>query len=228
MNNYQKQQYQVFEKLEQEAATGETKATLVETRRDYASDKRICLTSIVFATPKIQQVIMDKIIEPLRQTDDRQYFFPPESLHITIQNVRTAGGSFTPEDVKKAKKVFQNIVPKYKSFVFELRGLLSLPTSLAIRAYSDKTLADLVFGLRKELAKAGVPDDKQYASTNILFGNMTVCRYTTEPNENFRAKVAESKTVDLGKLEVGEIDLITTSAVCHPDKTKILATYNLK
>ncbi|MFH2104782.1 MAG: hypothetical protein ABII72_00945 [Parcubacteria group bacterium] len=232
MNDYQKQQHEAFEQLEKEVRARETTVTLVETMADYAADQRLCLTSVVFPPPELQKTVLDNIIAPLKQADDRQCYYPPTSLHVTIQSIRTVPADFPPrfttEDIEKVKKVFQQVLSQHSSFTFKLKGLLELPTSLSIRAYSNKTLGDLALELRKELAKAGVPDNKQYISPDVVFGNMTICRYTTEPNEGFQTKIAELKTTDWGKLEVREINLITTSAVCHPDKTTILTTYNLK
>ncbi|MBU1177881.1 hypothetical protein KJ903_01550 [Patescibacteria group bacterium] len=232
MNNYQKQQHQVFEQLEKEVRAGKTTVTLVETMDNYATDQRLCLTSVVFLPPELQKIVTDKIIAPLKQADSRQYYYPPASLHITIQSIRTVPANFPPRftagDIVKVKKVFQQVVVEFRPFTFELRGLLEMPTSIAIRAYSDKILGNLALELRKRLAEAGVPDNKQYISPDIVFGNLTVCRYTTEPNDNFKTNIAELKTADWGELEVRKINLITTNAVCHPDKTKILATYNLK
>jgi len=230
MPAYQEKQHAVFEKLEKDAAAGQAKATFVEPLKDYAGDQKICLTSVVFLSPSLRQAVVEKIVGPLQNTDRRQYYSHFDSLHITTQNVRTIHQPplFTNQDIIKAKEVFQKVVPKYKVFNFNLRGLLELPTSLAIRAYSDSTLKDLVLELRQELRQAGVPDDKKYASEEVVFGNTTICRYTTKPNADFMSKVHELKNTEIGNLEVTKISLITTNVVCHPNKTKIIETYNLQ
>jgi len=161
--------------------------------------------------------------------DDRQYYFPSNSLHITTQNVRVVNDPplFTTENITKAKQIFSKIAAKYQPFTLELKGLLELPTSISVRGYSDKIFGDFVLELREELKKAGIPDDKKYSSKNIVFGNSTTCRFTKKPTESFFTKVKKLKNIEIGKFEIKTIALITTNAVCHPDKTSIIATYNL-
>lgn len=230
MFSYQQRQYELFEKLEKKFKKGKGKSTIVEPVEDYINDKRIGLTSVVFIPENLQKIIVSKIIEPLRKTDGNQYYFLPESLHLTIQNIRTVSDPplFTDEDVKKAKTVFDRTISKHEQFEFELKGLFELPTSLGIRGYSNETLKDLVLDLRKNLIEAGVPDNKKYESNEIFFGNITVCRYTSQPNDLFLGEIKNLKNVEIGRLNVKKISLITTNSICHPKVTNIIETFNLQ
>jgi len=177
MSKYQQLQETVFNQLEKDAKEGKASATFVEPRDDYAGDPGRCLTSVAFLSPTLRQTVIEKIIDPLKNIDDRQYYFPSDSLHITTQNVRVVNDPplFTAENIAKTKQIFSKVTAKYQPFTLELKGLLELPTSISIRGYSDKIFGDFVLELRKELKKAGIPDDKKYASPNIVFGNSTIC-----------------------------------------------------
>ena len=229
MSSYQEKQFKLFKELEKRFKKGEKPSSVVELMKDYASDNRICLTSVVFIPQKLQKTILQRIINPLKQADKRQYYYLPESLHLTIQNIKQEKlpPSFTNSDIEKVKKVFKEVIFKYKKFSFNLKGLFEMPTSLSICGYSNELLKHFVLESRGKLQQAGVPDDKKYASDNIFFGNITICRYTTKPNEDFFREVKKLKNINIEKIEVKRISLITTNSVCFPDKTEIIEKYDL-
>lgn len=225
---YQDRQRETIRAIEDAFKRGEVPSTIVESRKDYAKDNQIGLTSVSFVPKNIQNNTKNKLINPLCVQDDRQYFYLPQSLHLTVQNIRTINNPplFSSEDIEKAKFVFENIIPKHRKIKFVLKDLFELPTSLAVCAYSDESYRDLVAELREELVFAGVPDNKKYAS-DVIVGNVTVCRYTTTPTDEFIKTVKELKNIEIGELSVDKVFLITTNAVCYPSKTTILGEYPL-
>lgn len=229
MLSYQQKQLRLFSKLEKQFRQGQTPATLVTPSADYTDDKRICLTSVVFIPKNLQKVILEKIIKPLKNADPNQYYYLPQSLHLTIQNIRTVNLPllFTDGDIEKVKTVFAKTIPKYQPFEFDLEGLFELPTGISIRGFTSEVLGNLVMELRENLKKVGVADNKTYSSETV-FGNISVCRYyLKQPNASFFRKVKQLKNTKVGKLKVKTISLITTNCVCHPNFTKIIKTYNL-
>lgn len=226
---YQQKQRELFDRLEEKFKKGERPATIVEAVSDYINDNRICLTSVVFVQKTLRVIIDKKLIKPLREADPRQYYHLPQSFHLTIQNIRTINHPplFNDGDIAKAKIVFEKVIPKYRQFEFKLEGLFELPTSLGIRAFSDDTIKNLCFELRKRLKAVGVPDNKKYISDEIIIGNVSVCRYTQPPNNAFLAEVKKLKNVEIGQLPIKTISLITTNAVCHPKWTRIVKEFVL-
>lgn len=222
--NYQDKQEKIFREMEKTLKKGESEATIVEILSNYADDNQVCLTTVAFIPKHLGEKIKDKIIKPLKKADPTQYFYPRQSLHITIQNIRTIHRSplFTKNDIEKVKKAFSKIFPKHKSINFEIKGVLELPTSLSLKVFSDEKFHDLVMDLRKTLDRIGVPDNKKYFSENIVIGNITICRYIKKPNKLFQKKVEELKDIDIGQFTANKIYLITTNTVCHPNKTVII------
>lgn len=229
MDNYQAKQLKTTKRIEEGFKKGQTVSTVVETVSDYVSDDRICLTSVAFVPQNLEKIIIDKVINPLRETNPTQYFYIPNSFHVTINNIRTIANPplFNKEDIEKVKEVFKKVVPKYNSFTFELKRLFELPTSLAISAFSNETLKHLSLELRAELKKTGVPDNKTYLDEDIVIASATISRFTNIPNPGFKQKVKDLKEIEIGNFEVNKISLITTNAVCHPTKTKIIEEYLL-
>ena len=226
--NYQDKQKENIRNIEEAFKRGETPSTIVVPVADFANDEQICLTSVAFVSSLIRSNIIDKVVEPLRALDNRQYFYPPEPFHVTIQNIRVINNPphFGDEEIERAKEVFEKVIPKHSSIKFHLKGLFELPTSLAIPAYTDESFGDLVLELRQELERAGAPDDKKYAS-EVVLGSSTIFRYTTQPNDAFVEKIRDLKEIELGEFIAEKVNLITANSVCHPGKTKILGEYSL-
>lgn len=230
---FQKLQKDLFDRIEIQIKRGNFSSTLVA-MRNFDNDKSQCLTSVFFLSqikvlPEIQ-----KLIDKMRIADNRQYYYPKSSLHLTVQNVRTENVSplYNQEDIEKAKLVFAKIAPRHKPIRCHLKGLFELPTSIAIRGYTDESLKDLVLDLRQELISAGVPDNKKYASESVFFCNSTICRYQTQPNDKFFEIVKQYKEWNFGLVTIDRVSLITTNSVANPNHTNVilqvpLSSFNL-
>jgi len=175
MKPYEERQHELFEELESRFKKDRNSVEIVEPVSDYVSDNRICLTSVVFLPEYVAHKVNNRIIERFSGIDERQYFYVPESLHLTIQNVRTAHDPplFTKNDIEHVKRIFRKIVPRYNQFTFYLRGLFETPTSFSVRGYCSEDLHNLIVSLRKEMISEGVPDNKKYGSNDVFFGNIT-------------------------------------------------------
>lgn len=230
MMSYQEKQRLVIKEIEERFKRGETPSTIVQPVEDFAHDRQICLTCVEFIPEDIQEIMAHKLITPLKKADEKHYFYPPSSLHLTIQNIRTIHYPplFTQEDIETARRVLREIVTQYTPPVFHLKDLFQLPWSLSVCAYSDKTYGDMVLHVREALNQAGVPDDKRYASGDIVLGNVTFCRYHKKPNNSFIEKTEELKSIDIGRIRAQNIFLITTNSVCHPDHTEIIDRFSFR
>ncbi|MBU0707305.1 hypothetical protein KKG41_02960 [Patescibacteria group bacterium] len=229
-NDYLLQQKALVEELESSFARGDSKTTVVETQKDYANDDQICLTSIVFIPDEISSKVIQNISDPLKKIEPQQYFYPPGSMHLTIKNIRTISKPplFTQKDVIKVNELFNIIIPKFSVIEFRVEDVLLFPTSISLMAYSNDDLQKLVLALDKGLNEIDLPDDKTLLSDSIFWGNITVCRFTEKPNENFVSKVKKMRNMKIGKLKVEKISLVTCNAVCHPGSRKVISEYELK
>jgi len=229
MLSYYQQQTKLFNHLEKQFKKGMPVSEIVPIHKDYVNDDRICFTSVVFVPKNISKNIQKNFINPLQKIDNSQYYYPADSMHLTIQNVRTISSPklFTKDDIEKVKDLFKNIIPKFHKFKFRAEGIFETPTSLSVKCFSNSYLRDLVLALRIGLDKIGVPDNKNYGSDSVFFGNISFCRYYQKPTKDFFAQVHKLKNIEIGEMAVSKISLITTNAVASPQKTKIIAEYNL-
>lgn len=219
---WKQQQLAAMAALEQISSSDRSLKSVVEIQKDYVLDKRLCLTMVAFIPEDIAAQIEDELLTPLKQIDSDQYFYPPQSLHITIQNVRTISDppTFNQLDVGNIVNTVATVFDQSGPLHFELNGLLRLRTSLSIRAFSNEQLLPICRELRLKLAQAGYPDDKDYVSQDVVFGNITVCRYTHEPQPEF-IKALDRLPNFSAELKVEEVSLISTNAICHADSTKV-------
>ena len=190
----------------------------------------MCLTSVAFLPDDTAQDIHRSIVKPLSEMEPAHYYYTPDSMHITIKNVQTVHNppSFNDSDVRKVNRLFAELIPQHPSFSFSLEEVVPFQNSVTLIAYADVRLRDLVRKLDAGLNRIGVPDNKQYVSDDVYFGNVTLCRYTRPPSEKFREAVAEMAHRYKGVLEVEVIHLITCNSVCAPASRRILYSYSLR
>lgn len=229
-NDYPLQQKQLVEQLEHHFANGSGPSTVVEMQKDYANDDRICLTSVVFVPEHISRKIVSDVIERLRAIEPKQYFYSPESMHLTIKNVRTISKPplFSDLDIHRVDRLFSEIVPRFPVFEFSVEDVLLFPTSVSIMAYSSEALQKLVLCLDDGLKEIGIPDNKTYLSDCVYWGNITVCRFTQKPSVEFIQEMKKMRNMKIGKFVVEKINLLTCNAVCHPESKNVIHEYALK
>ena len=227
MADYRTQQKQIIDQLRLGAGQIEAKATVVPMKRDYRNDPATGLTSVTFLPDELGQVISQFVIEPLRAIEPDQYYYQPDSLHLTVKNVRSVHNPprFTRADVKKVDRLFAQVIPRHRYFSVQLEELVPFATSLCLIAYSDKRLLRIVQALDAGLAEIGVPDDKRYVSKEVIFGNVTLCRYVQPPSERFLNAVAERAHAFAAELRIDVVHLITCNAVCVPEFRNCIGSY---
>ncbi len=211
---YQQQQEALFNKIEEDFKNGLTPSQPLTPVADFTKDSRRCLTGIVFLPVEMQQLINEQIIGPLKAADPTLFYYPLDSLHLTVKNVRVISDppTYTDEEIQKSQEAFAEVIPNTPVFDFELKGLFDLPASVAIRGYSDEQLKFLIQALTQALNNRGIFDNKKYASNDVFFGNITFCRFDHQPNQAFQEKVRELKAIPLGTLLVEKVTLLTMNA----------------
>lgn len=109
--NYARKQKEILERLEALSWAGESPASSVPLSSDFENDARLCLTFLSFLPPAIKETVTT-LIEELKALDTNQYYYLPESLHITIQNVRRIADppTFTAADITAADRAFQESI----------------------------------------------------------------------------------------------------------------------
>lgn len=222
-STYREKQEMLMDSLESTAL-----ASTVPFNSDFANDPRLCLTCVAFLPAEIASAAESAVIRELRHTGPAHYSYPSPSLHLTVQNVRTISDppKFNDADIARIVQCFKLELANCASLEFEIDGLLRLPTSIALRAYCDESMLQLTRTLRRALNAMGMPDDKEYISDDVVFGNITVCRFGSAPDAAFLEAVNNIPRFT-AKFEATELALISTNAVCHPSKTTVFERFPL-
>ena len=170
-DDYAVQQHSLIQQLKLAFAEGSQQVSIVDMRQDYEQDAEMALTAVTFPAPELAAQIADQIIAPLRTIEPDHFYYSNDLLHLTIKNIRKMHQPprFTAADAQAVHQQFQHIIPTFPGFSMQLTGVMQLPTSVALLAYSSRILGDLIQALDRGLAEIGLPDDKQYISNTVFF-----------------------------------------------------------
>jgi hypothetical protein len=217
---YRLRQIELFALLEEKANRGEF-GSFIPIADNFADDERTSLAAIKFLPQSLSETIWRELSSPLKSIDGHQFFFAQDSLHMTVQNVRKVSDvlNFGRTQIDAARQVLRASAERFAPFKFSLEGLLVMPGSVAIRAIAEPRFGRFSRFVRDRLKQAGVADDKPYIDDDVIFGNITFCRFTREPSESFRIKLVELKSKSLGFVEIDSFTLATTNAICDLNKT---------
>lgn len=224
---YSEQQALMLQSIEDGFRAGQTPSTLVEMSKTYATDTDLCLSNVVFVPDLAMNGGVRELVEQLRMIDADQYLYPTASLHTTMKNVRTvhAPPLFTEEDIERLRPVLRQVASRYLPFEIEWRGLLALPTSLAIKGTSSEMYGSLVNDLHQALIDGGVPDNKKYASETVFAHISTICRYTHAPSVVWEEVVGRWKDASFGASPVESFSLVVCNAAAAPNSLRVVETF---
>lgn len=225
------QQKHLVEQLKNSSTAKSTQiASIVPIRANYKTDPALALTSVVFIPEDIAQQIHKAIIDPLRAIEPDHHYYPPETMHLTVKNIRKINHPprFTETDIQKVHQLFKTIIPQHQTFTISIEDLVPFSTSVALIGYTDERFQHLVQTLNTGLHQIGLPDDKKYISNTLFFGNITLCRFTHSPSPAFLTEIDRLTHHFKAALPVQQIALITCNAICHPQTRTIWHTYPLR
>lgn len=205
------------------------RTSVVPMSRDYTRDESRCLTSLQFIPAAIGSRILEFTAQ-LQAVDSSHYYYPIESLHMTVQNIRVSKTppNFQQEDIERAKRVFDQVLRGRAQNWARAERLLQLPTSLCVSVFFSEGMANLIKDLRHALDAAGLKDDKLYISDDVILGNITICRFQAPPNHAFLELVRQNKEMAFGEFPINKVCLVTTGAICHPASTITHGEYVLR
>ena len=225
---HQEEQVKVIDKVEEQVKNSSLGFSTVAPVENYENDTRICLTSVHLPNQELVAKVQDTLIKPLREISSDIFYYPPDSLHMTIKNIRVINDPphFMDEDKQKAKEVFASVIPNHKKFQVYFYRLLVFPNNIALIGTTDPELDSIILDLDKHLNSAGIADDKKYLNSQYFFSNMTLARFNNKPTPEFIKKVNElSDSPVFEPYVVDSVTLITCTVVFT--KRNIIGTWKL-
>lgn len=227
MADHQEKQKEVVNEIEKQIAQNNIDFSTITPVEDFANDERLCLTSVHLLKQDLISHIKNHLTSPLKQIEPDIYYFPDDSLHTTIKNVRVVNDppTYTQEDIMKAKAIFSEVIPRHHRYSVYFYRLLLFPTNLALIGTTDPELDALYLDLSRQFEENGLVDDKKYMNTSHFFCNITLARFT-HVSDKFKEKVQElSENISFPPYTVDSVSLIISNAVLK--KRQILQSWNL-
>lgn len=227
MTPFQQRQLALMRQMETCLASDTTASTIIPFQTDYVTDPQRALSVNAYIPIRLATVIQSKLINPLKTIDPTQYYYPDESLHITIHSIRIIHDPpmYTPRDIETSMQLLERFIQSEHPFSFTLHGIISLPTSVAVIALITPEYDRFTRSLRRAFVDAGIPDDKTYFTDEMVFANTTICRYTHPPSLDFLHNIKTLPNIYIGKFIAKEVSLVEINAGAHPSKTKVFGTY---
>lgn len=214
--NHQQHQRVVINKIADQVERDALQFSTVSPTTNYDSDPRLCLTSVHIPHQHLINQIQQQLITPLRQIEPNFYYYPPDSLHMTIKSVRAVNHPphFDEQDIKQAQQIFTRIITRHRKFEVYFERLLLFPHNLALIGTTNPELDKIILDLNQALNSADIPDDKTYANEKYFFSNVTLVRFNTSPLAEFRKEVESlSDSLKFEPYQVDSATLLTCNAV---------------
>jgi hypothetical protein len=216
--DHQKNQLKVIDDIEKSLLNNQDSFSVVEPVADFLNDNRMALTAVHFPKKDFLEKIREEVIEPLKQVSPNHFYYPDEFIHMTVKNVKTINDPpiFSEKDIEIAKQVFEEVIPKHKSFKVYYYRLFLFKHNFALMGTTDPGLDNIILELDKKLKEAGVPDDKVYLNSKYFFSNVTLARFNEPVSKEFKEKLVEiSENMKPFSYEIDSTTLLTCNAVMN-------------
>ena len=203
------------EQLFASISAGQGRSSLVPMRASYVNVVR-CLSILAFPSASLAHQICDELIPVFTAIDPQHHYYPAESLHLTIKGIRAAASpaAYAERETSTVAEVLRHLAPRLRPLEFTLRGVARFPSSLIVRAFGTTAFRDTILMLDDALRKAGIATNKVDASMSVFIGNMTFCRFTTEPSARLLDCVRSKDVSSLGRFTVDTMALVGCDEVC--------------
>jgi 2'-5' RNA ligase len=155
-----------------------------------------------------------RALEPLRATGPEHYFYPPETLHLTIRNLDglDAAALDTAGEVLSAAPAFE----------LELRGLNVSSHTVFVQALPrDDTLRSL----RRRLDHLAHTSPRPRLSANFAYVN--VVRFRGRVARSLLVAVARRRSLALGTLRIESVEIVETDRLLSIAGTRTIRRIKL-
>lgn len=227
MNNHQLNQIKVINKIEKQVNKNTLNFSTVSPVEDYLNDPRICLTSAHFIKENLISEI-HKITDVLKKIKPDCYYYPDNSLHTTIKNIRSIKNppNFNQTDIIKVKNIFSKVIPDHNKYNIYFYKLLLFPNSLSLIGTTDIEYDNLILDLDRELKKGNIADDRIYNNSKYFFSNITLARFAKD-SDDFKQKVLDlSQSIQITPYSADNVTLLSCNAVLK--KRNVINSWKLK
>jgi 2'-5' RNA ligase len=174
------------------------------------------LTTVV-RLPATVTAALAPTLDRLRAVGPRHHYYPPETMHVTVQNLDALGPAAPLPDG------LVELVAARAPFRLAVRGLGVGPGAVfALALPGDATLASLRAGL------AGFAGGHDRGRLGRGLGHANLVRFSGPVTAGFLAELARLRRQDFGTFTVDEVELVRTDRLLSPEGTTTLGRLRLE
>jgi 2'-5' RNA ligase len=175
------------------------------------------LTTVVRLPAPIAEALAPAL-ERLRVLGPGHHWYPPETMHVTVQSLDGA----VPAD--RVERGVGDLVATHPPFRLTVRGLGVAPGAVyALALPGDATLRSLRAGLGR--LAAGRRPRRPRVGRGL--GHANLARFSGPVTTGLLAELARMGGQDFGSFTVGEVELVRTDRLLSPAGTTTLARFPL-
>jgi 2'-5' RNA ligase len=197
---------------------------------DDPADSRRGITLIARPPGAVKAAIQD-LLEPLRNLEPDQYYYPAPDLHLTILSLISCHPGFTLNQVAPQAyiQVVREALQDVAAFEIEFKGVTASPSCVMVQGFvADTELSKVRQNLRSAFQDGGLfhTIDSRYP---LQTAHSTVVRYRKplRQPQSFLEKLQTLRTKDLGTWRVQELELVFNDWYQRQALTQTLATFRL-
>jgi 2'-5' RNA ligase len=174
------------------------------------------LTTVV-RLPATVTAALAPTLDRLRAVGPRHHYYPPETMHVTVQNLDAlAPAAPLPDGLVE-------LVAARAPFRLAVRGLGVGPGAVfALALPGDATMASLRAGL------AGLAGGHNRGRPGRGLGHANLVRFSGPVTAGFLAELARLRRQDFGTFTVDEVELVRTDRLLSPEGTTTLGRLRLE
>lgn len=172
------------------------------------------------------------IIEELKEKFPSQFFYPYESMHITVLGLtqfRDNIGTFDYRHIQKIENIVAEVTTKFKATKMHLYGLGITGNQVFIQVLPfDMMWEDLRTELAQKLVSAGEAPITYPNKAPIHMNIMRITNNSREELSKILKAVSDLHQKELGQIIFSRINFVETDFVISDKNTKFLKTFEFK
>jgi 2'-5' RNA ligase len=207
------------------AATRATAGRRTFTLPPTGAAAAVHLTTVV-RLPATVAAALAPTLDRLRAVGPRHHYYPPETMHVTVQNLDALAPPAAPPPAGPAPPPdgLVELVAARAPFRLTVRGLGVAPGAVfALALPGDATMASLRAALAG-LTGGQSPRDRLGRG----LGHANLVRFSGPVTAGFLAELARLRRQDFGTFIVDEVELVRTDRLLSPEGTTTLGRLRLE
>lgn len=183
--------------------------------------------TLVARLPQISSTAVAEVITALKRGNPSHYYYPTETIHLTIRNLDNAKGDSV--DHSEFLVRLRNCIGSCGPLLMRGRGLGVSPNSVFLQLFpEDHSLAELrrkLSSLAQDTRKTGRAVSPSGMFLNLFFRKLAfanLIRFSSEISPSFVGEIRRYRNTCFGHFSIEELELVQTDKLLSHTGTKLI------